>query len=61
MSVEGNQACGPEGVDSVCAEDNVSVVCFVVMADPASDESPEGLDAWVGTPSSDFLWLATYC
>ena len=59
VSVEGDQGCGPEGVDAKGAEDNVGVVQLVVVRHPASNESPEGLHAWVGSESSDLLWLAT--
>ena len=60
VSVEGDQGLGPEGVDAKGAEDNVGVVQLVVVRHPASNESPEGLHAWVGSKSSDLLWLATW-
>ena len=60
VSVECNERGGPEGVDAESAQDDVSVVELMVVSYPASDKSPEGLDAWVGTPSSCLFWLATY-
>ena len=58
-SVEGDEGGGPEGVHTVGAQDHVRVVQLVVVRDPASNESPEGLHAWVGAEASDLLGLAT--
>ena len=59
VPIEGEQGSLPEVEDSVGAQDNVSVVQLVIMRNPASDESPEGLDSWVSAESSGLLWLAT--
>lgn len=60
VSVECDECRGPEGVHAESAQYHVGVVCFMVVTDPASNKSPEGLDAWIGTPSSCLFWLATY-
>ena len=40
-------------------ENNISVVGFVVVADPGSHESPEILDSGVSTNFGNLLWLST--
>ena len=60
VSVECDECLGPEGVHAEGAQYHVGVVSFMVVGDPASNESPEGLDAWISTPSSCLFWLATY-
>ena len=60
VSVESNECLGPEGVYTECAEHNVSVIGFMIVSDPASNKSPEGLDAWVGAPSGCLFRLTTY-
>ena len=32
----------------------------MIVSDPASNKSPEGLDAWVGAPSGCLFRLTTY-
>ena len=50
----------PEGVKTDGGEENIRVVSLMVMANPGSYESPEGLIGWVGTESADLLWLSSY-
>lgn len=59
MLVVGDEGEVPEVVDTHGAEQDVGVVSLVVMADPGSDESPEGLDSWVSSESRHFLWLSS--
>lgn len=48
----------PEVVHTDGAEEDIGVIQLVVVADPGSDESPEGLDGWVSAESGNFLWLS---
>ena len=57
LLVVGDEGEVPEVVDTHGAEQDVGVVSLVVMADPGSDGSPEGLDSWVSAESRHFLWL----
>jgi hypothetical protein len=50
----------PEVVHSDGRSNNISVVQFVVVAHPGSDESPEGLHCWISSESGNFLWLSSY-
>ena len=59
LSVVSNDGVPPKVVDTNSTANNVSVVEFMVVADPGSDESPEGFDGWVSSKSSNFLWLST--
>ena len=59
LLVVGDEGKVPEVVDTHGAEQDVGVVSLVVMADPGSDESPEGLDSWVSPKSRHFLWLSS--
>ena len=59
LSVEAHDGIPPQIVDTDSASNNISVVEFVVVGDPCSDKSPEGLPGWVRTESGDLLWLST--
>ena len=50
----------PEVVHSDGAQKDIGVIQLVVVANPRSDESPEGLHGWVSTKSGCFLWLSAY-
>jgi hypothetical protein len=58
-SVEADKCVGPEAVHSHGAEQNVGVVGLVIVANPSSNESPEGLDSGISPESGGLLWLAT--
>ena len=57
-SVEADKCVGPEAIHSHGAEEHVGVVQLVIVANPSSNESPEGLDSGIGTESGGLLWLA---
>ena len=59
-SVVANADGPPEVVDTAGAAEDVGVPGLVVVADPGSNESPEGLDIWVSTESGSLLWLSSY-
>ena len=59
-SVVSNESVPPEVVEADGATNDIGVVKFMVVAHPGSDESPEGLDSWIGAESADFLWLSLY-
>lgn len=59
VSVVGDEGVGPEVVDAKGAHYHVGVVELMVVANPRSDESPEGLHPGVGAHSRCLLWLAT--
>ena len=58
-SIEANKWVGPEAVEAHGTQNYVSVVCLVVMGDPASYESPEGLDSGICSKSCRLLRLTT--
>ena len=58
VSVIADQNRSPEGVESVGAQDNISVIELMVVGKPASDKSPEVLNSWVRPESGSLLWLA---
>ena len=48
----------PELVGEEGNTNDVRIVDFVIMADPAADHAPEGLDSGVSSETRDFSWLA---
>jgi hypothetical protein len=60
LSVVANEYSIPEVVNSHGGENNVGVVQLVVVADPGSDESPEGFHSWISTKSGNFLGFSCY-
>lgn len=50
-----NAGVPPELVDREGAQNNIRVVKLVVVADPAADESPSGLNGGVSSETGDFL------
>lgn len=58
-SVVSNAGVPPELVESESTSEDVSVVEFVVVADPATDKSPGGLDTGIGSETSNLLGLAS--
>jgi len=59
VSVVADENRVPEGEDSEGAHDDPGVPKLMVMGNPASNESPEGLIPWISTQSSHLLRLAT--
>ena len=59
-SIVSDQSILPECVDSESAKDNVSIPGLMVMANPSSDESPEGFHSWISSDSGNLLWLTTW-
>ena len=59
-SVVADHGVPPEVVEADGASHNIGVVELMVVADPGSDESPEGLDSWVSAESANFLWFSLY-
>ncbi len=53
-----NASVPPKLVDGESAENNIRVVKFVIVANPAADEAPSGLNGWVSTETSHLLWFA---
>lgn len=49
VSVVADQGSVPEGKDSIGTNNNPCIPKLVVMCNPASDESPKGLESWIST------------
>lgn len=60
VSIVSNEGSGPESVESISTDNNISVVELMVVAKPRSDKSPESLDSWVSTKSGGLHWLTAY-
>ena len=59
LSVVTDKSIPPEVVDTDGAANNVSVIGFVVVTNPGSNESPECLDSWICPKSCLLLWLSS--
>lgn len=57
-AVVANASVPPELVDGESAENNVRVVKLVIVANPAANEAPSGLNGWVSTETSHLLRFA---
>jgi hypothetical protein len=53
-----NASVPPKLVDGESAENNIRVIQLVIVANPAADEAPSGLNGWVSTETSHLLWFA---
>ena len=60
LSIVSNDEVPPNLVDEEGGADNVGIVSLMVVGNPDSNESPEGLDSWVSTESGSLLWLSSY-
>ena len=59
-TVVSNAGVPPEVVDTPSASNDVGVVNFVVVADPAADHAPHGLDGRVTGEATNLWLLASY-
>lgn len=59
LSIVSNDEVPPNLVDEEGGADNVGIVSLMVVGNPDSNESPEGLDSWVSTESGSLLWLSS--